>query len=455
MQSYDVIAGGAVSKEVQSLLNAVKTGLQSLIDKKALIGYNDSIETVCYVDVLRYCVEIRLENFSNRSLTNIFLSHLSSTENKSAGSGVIFMMAFCEYLQKGLRQKISTGNWDTLEAYKFCGTRSTIDIAKKIMADFCDEGLASLILTACEQIGSEGSLNVSAKHNINRSTVEVDDLYRFDAMPNEVFIQQTGRTQFEIMAPGIITIDGFIESTAEIDRIMRESFETGQPLIIAARGYHQDVANTLAHNYINGKLRILPLEVRYDEVGANSLIDMSKVCQSEFINSLKGDLISTTNMESAGRIERAVIKDGTIGIQVGWDQSSNAYHTINRQRIKLIKKLNETSSDAASSILETRLRSLTPSYCSVTIKTSKGMEGVEKDRASSMIRILKDISTAGFVDLTSLKVHDSYFMGSLLNQLIESGITYVSTSSLNMGIQSAAACAETFLRIGSCLVIDE
>ena len=282
-------------------------------------------------------------------------------------------------------------------------------------------------MKACEQIGAEGSVNISAKHNISRSTIEIDDLYRFDATPNEVFIQQTGRTQFEIMAPGIITIDGFIESTSEIDRIMRESFETGQPLIIAARGYHQDVANTLAHNYINGKLRILPLEVRYDEVGANSLIDMSKVCQSEFINSLKGDLISTKCMESAGRIERAVIKDGTIGIQTNWDQSSSAYHTINRQRLKLIKKLNETSSSAGSSILETRLRSLTPSYCSVAVKTSKGMEGIEKDRASSMIRVLKDVSTSGYVDLMSLNVHDSYFMESLLNQLIESGMTYVST----------------------------
>ena len=455
MKCYDVIAGGSVSKEVQSLLNAVESGLHALINKKALISYDDSVEAVCFVDALRYCVELRLENFSNRSLANIFLSHLSSTERKSAGSGVVFMIAFCEYLRKGFRQKASTGSWDSIETYKFRGARSTKKIARKIMSHFCNDGVAHLILNASEHIGAEGALYLEAQHNIPRTTIEIDDLYRFDASPNDVFVQQTGRTSFDIMAPNVITIDGFIESTSEIDRLMRASFESGIPLIIAARGYHQDVANTLAHNYVNGKLRILPLEVRYDEVGANSLIDISKVCQSEFINSLKGDLISTTDMESAGPIERAVIKDGSLGVQAKWELSSLASRAIQRQRIKLIKKLENTSSDAGSSIIESRLRSLTPAHCTVTLKSRKGLLGLEKDRAGSTVRIFKDVCAFGHVDLTSLSVHDSYFMGSLLNQLIESGMTYVSTSSLNMGIQSAAACAETFLRVGACLVIDE
>ncbi len=455
MECYDVIAGGSVSKEIQSLLNAVESGLRTLVDKKALINYNDCIEPVCFVDVLRYCVELHLENFSNRSLANIFLAHLSSTERKSAGSGVIFMMAFCAYLQKGLKQKVSTGNWDKIEVHKFRGTKSTKSIAKKIMSDFCDAGIAHLILSASEKIGSEGALYIDAQHNISRSTIEVDDLYRFDASPSDVFIQQTGRTHFDIMAPSIVTIDGFIESTSEIERLMMASFESGIPLIIAARGYHQDVSNTLAHNYVNGKLRILPLEVRYDEIGANSLIDMSKVCQSEFINSLKGDLISTTDIESAGPVERAIIKNGQIGIQAKWKQSSLAANTIRRQRLKLIKKLNNVDTDAGRSIIESRLRSLTPSHCTITIKSRKSMTGLEKDRAGNTIRIFKDICSFGHVDLTSLCIHDSYFIDSLLNKMIESGMTYVSTSLLNTGIQSAAACAETFLRVGACLVIDE
>ena len=39
--------------------------------------------------------------------------------------------------------------------------------------------------------------------------------------------------------------------------------------------------------------------------------------------------------------------------------------------------------------------------------------------------------------------------------LIESGITHVPTKTLNRAIRSAVICAETFLGLGACLVIDE
>ena len=318
-----------------------------------------------------------------------------------------------------------------------------------------DAATASLIMSASELIGAEGNITIEVKTNISRTSIEIDNHYRFDATPNDVFVQQTGRSSFDIMSPGVVTIDGFIESTSEIDTLMRESFESGQPVVIAARGYQPDVANTLAHNYVNGKLRILPLEIRYDEIGANSLIDISKVCRSEFINSLRGDLISTTSLESSGEVDRVIAKDGQIAIQANWAQTSDARVKIDRQRVNLIKKLNKAGSDAETRIIEARLKSLTPSHCTLSIKVRQGMSGVEKDRIASSIRIFKDVCTFGYVDLTTLEVHDSYFMHSLLQQLIEGGMTHVPTVALNMGIQAAAACTETFLRIGACLILDE
>jgi len=46
-------------------------------------------------------------------------------------------------------------------------------------------------------------------------------------------------------------------------------------------------------------------------------------------------------------------------------------------------------------------------------------------------------------------------MGALFKQLIESGITHVPTRTLNSAIRSAVICAETYLGLGACLVIDE
>ena len=455
MNCYEVIAGRAVSVETKALLKSVQSGLDTLVSNNGLFSYNNTIDVAQFVDVLRYFVEMRLEHSSNKALANIFLTHLNSTEIKSAGSGIIFVAAFCRYLTKGLQIQQLKEFRETLQTHTFTGQRGNLRDLRKVMTSFCDSHTVDLILKATQAVGAEGSLKVSTHTSIAPTTLEVDDMYRFDGKVNDVFVQQTGRSQFTLTSPAIVTIDGMIESTAEIDLLMRQSFETGQPVVIAARGYHQDVANTLAHNYVHGALRVIPFEVRYDEIGANSLIDMSKVVQSKFINSLRGDLISTTSLEEdAGSAKKIEIQGDTIGIETQYKTNSLTQRTIDRQRIKLIKKL-EGCGSTVQNILDARIKSLTPSFCSISIKTKKGLKGIEKDRANCAIRLMKDVSEFGFVDLTSIDVHDSYFMRELLDQLIESGITHVPVKSLNVGIRSAAACAETFLRLGACLVIDE
>ena len=68
---------------------------------------------------------------------------------------------------------------------------------------------------------------------------------------------------------------------------------------------------------------------------------------------------------------------------------------------------------------------------------------------------MNDVCSFGFVDLTTVKSHDSYFIEKLLKDLTMMDITHVSTRAINTGIYSAAACAETYLRLGACLVVDE
>ena len=449
MNCYEVIAGRPVSTQIKTLVDAVQSGVDTIVSQKGLLSYQDSIDTVQPVDCLRYFIECNLVDSSNRALANIYLAHLNSTESNSAGSGIIFSTALCAYIQKGLRIQHVSLNRETFDIHKFSGKKGTLEDARRVLNSFCDANTSQLVIEAVNSIGAEGSLVIDTHTTNHPTTLTIDNMFRFDATVSEVFIQQTGRSSFELSNPAVITIDGYIESTSEIDGLMRQSFETGQPLVIAARGYHGDVSNTLAHNYVNGKLRVLPIEVRYDELGANSLIDMSKVVNSKFINSLRGDLISTATMsEDAGKVDYVVVDKDEIGFKV------NSSPLIERQRLKLIKKM-QNSSDAVSKIIDARIRSLTPACCTVSIKTNKGMKGLEKDRATMGLRIFKDVCESGYIDLTSINVHDSYFMSALFNKLIESGITHVPTKTLNRAIRSAVICAETFLGLGACLVIDE
>ncbi len=451
MLCYEVIAGKEVSKDIKSLLAVLKSRLNDLLDKKALISYDNDIKTTCYIDCLRYFVDLPLESFSNRTLVNLYLSHLSHTERNSAGSGIIFIAALCDYLSRGIREKTIGHEWSSIKTHKFSGKRPFLKDVENIMRKFGNDSVVKLTLRAIQSVGSEGSVTVDHSSNIQRSTLEIDNRYRFAATPSEVFVQQTGRTRFELMSPKIMTIDGFVESTSEIDHIMRDSFESGQPLILATRGFHPDVSNTLAHNYVHGKLRVVPVEVRYDEIGANSLIDMSKVCGSNFINSLKGDLIVSTSSEDAGSADNVLVENDIIFIS----KKNIDKQTVYRQRMKINKKIEEAETDVQKKVLEARLNSLTPVHCKVTVSTSDDMSGLEKDRVTNLMRIFNDTSKFGYVDLTSLTPHDSYFIEGLLKTMTDKGINLIPASALNAGIRSAAVCAESFLRVGACLLIDE
>ena len=125
MNCYEVIAGQPVSKEIHALVRSVKSGLDTIVSSKGLISYASSMDIAQPIDILRYYTEVGLDDFSNRALTNIFLSHLSSTEINSAGSGIIFSLAFYLQMEKALQyQRLNTQN-PKAETHLFNGKRAT------------------------------------------------------------------------------------------------------------------------------------------------------------------------------------------------------------------------------------------------------------------------------------------------------------------------------------------
>ena len=198
MNCYEVIAGQTVSKEIKSLLDSVEAGVRTIASNKGLFNYGNTISTVQPVDILRYFAEINLDDSTSRALTNIFLSHLSSTESKSAGSGAIFCTAFCLYMQKGLRLQHLNQNRDTFEVHSFKGKRATPSSLLDVMKSFCDPVTAQLIFDAACHVGAEGSLDIKTHTTGHKTTLTLDDMYRFDCTVNEVFSKQTGRSDFRL-----------------------------------------------------------------------------------------------------------------------------------------------------------------------------------------------------------------------------------------------------------------
>ena len=115
--------------------------------------------------------------------------------------------------------------------------------------------------------------------------------------------------------PKIFIVDGIIETISEIHQILDASSKKKIPCVIVARGFNEDVQNTLAVNMTYGRLDVYPIAVPIDEIGANQLFDIAAVCSSDVVSSLKGEIISSKKFEDIKSVDLVDISELGMTIQ--------------------------------------------------------------------------------------------------------------------------------------------
>lgn len=70
--------------------------------------------------------------------------------------------------------------------------------------------------------------------------------------------------KIELHSCRILTIDGIVESVSEINRILTNCSESGEPLVIYSRGWGYEVVSTLLHNWRTGRLKVVPVSCKQD-----------------------------------------------------------------------------------------------------------------------------------------------------------------------------------------------
>ena len=70
--------------------------------------------------------------------------------------------------------------------------------------------------------------------------------------------------KIELHSCRFLTIDGIVESVSEINRILTNCSESGEPLVIYSRGWGYEVVSTLLHNWRIGRLKVIPVSCKQD-----------------------------------------------------------------------------------------------------------------------------------------------------------------------------------------------
>jgi hypothetical protein len=165
--------------------------------------------------------------------------------------------------------------------------------------------------------------------------------------------------------PRIACIDGYVESVGELHGFLEEAAEAKQPALLFVRGLADDVLHTLKVNYDRGSLKVVPLIVRYDLAGVNTLADVCASTGGDLVSTHRGDVISSCKFSQSPAIDEAIVYRDKV-VLLG----SKAPLTSHVQ--ELCRRRDEAMDPTVTGLYEDRLRSLCPSYVMIRLPDDHG-----------------------------------------------------------------------------------
>jgi len=223
-------------------------------------------------------------------------------------------------------------------------------------------------------------------------------------------------------------------------------------LVIVARGFADDVQNTLGVNFSTGNLSIIPVVVHYDEFGANLVNDIAVVVGCDLVNSLKGDVISAINWDDILHVSSLSVNLKTMTMSISNDRTKNS---VKRQRYHIKEKQKSKEGLYNSDVFDKRLACLMGQGVVITLGQDLGDQwGITKDRISSHLKIFRDASRFGLINIDSIldDVSNQGVRKSLMSIRKLSNI--VISKALLVGIKIGFDSSQVISRVGGIVYVD-
>lgn len=276
----------------------------------------------------------------DKIIQEIVLNHAVASEKMGAGS----LDGFINSLTSTVRPHMDGG-----PTY---GKHADVDdINRLIDRHTCNARpvIKAMLREAISLAGFHGRIIVE-KTKARTPSVELVCGYTFTLVPCFV-------NDFSFSYPRVACIDGYVESVSEIHHLLEEASSAKEPLVMVSRGASDDVINTLKVNHSKGTLNVIPLFARFDLEGMNTLVDIAIVSGTDVVSSTKGNLISSLDYSSLPRVQQVTSFKGTTVFQEYRTTYSVAAH-VARLRDRRVN----TQEDEISSLLDDRIRSLSPNH---------------------------------------------------------------------------------------------
>jgi hypothetical protein len=278
-------------------------------------------------------------------LHGIIVRHMLNAESVGPSCHSRFIQSLLKVLSQrtgGNQHLTSSGDIKDAQVTRTsCG--ATSDDLAWLLQHYANAGLINDAVTLAGPTGKVIIERSASSH----CSIELVDGYTFN---NVVFSWQYGH----IASPLVVCVDGFIESVAEVNKLLTELAESHDRCILFVRGLVDEVKHTLRTNYDVGRLRVFPIVVPFELEGINTLNDVSVVAGCDLVTSIKGDLISSVGIHNASRVTSATCTRNSVMIVNGTTK-----HSVEQQSHTLSERIRSGGVNTAK-MLEQRVRSLSP-----------------------------------------------------------------------------------------------
>ena len=236
-------------KEVHTAIRLARTSLGELCDNlfngNVAFAYGQQICTGTPLDFHRCLTGWSQDASIDFAIRNTILSSFYSTDVILGGSGLISCLLWTGRIT--LPEKESDPRW---YAYPH-EVNAVID-------SWAHGGLSSAIAKKLVRIGGCGNFIDLQEGRQLGTVVSVVQGREIPGSIDPLFDSKIDLPQQDGDFYGV-AIDGIVETMGQIHKLLDEA--EGQKIVILARGFLPDISNTLAENWISGKLQVIPFTI--------------------------------------------------------------------------------------------------------------------------------------------------------------------------------------------------
>lgn len=356
-----------LKKEITAAIEQIKESLAQEVDLDVIL--ESEKDSPAIKTMVQGILKKRNDGLTN-SILEIILSNALEAEKISPG---------------GLKQTIKNFlNYKDLTA---ASRQPTLKEIKDLIFSVCsDDQLSEIVLEALTTAGFGGRVALE-KSPTNVTYIELKESYEFDAKHFE-------KSNILLDKPFVVCIDGYIESVAEINRLLEDIVATKRVTVLLCRGYHDDVISTVKLNNSRKTFSVYPVIIPFDIENVNTMADLGVAIGKIPISSTLGQLITSVCKNEMTQVEEVKITEKKIYIKNSKTSLAVSVHVNN-----LLQK--RSISAGVEELLERRIKSL--SCKSVTINLPEDHQKVQRtQKVDACLRAVRSAISYGITENSEL-----------------------------------------------------